>query len=46
MLMNIAAAGCFLIVAGVMAAMWKFDKRSGEKRPQQETEAAKNRKGR
>ena len=30
MLMNLMAAGCFVIVAGVMIAMWRFDARNEE----------------
>ena len=46
MLMNFMAVGCFLVVAGVMAAMWKYDRKDPENLSQQMNETKKDRKGR
>jgi len=42
MLMNAMAVGCFLIVAGVMAAMWKFDRNNEGSSSRQENETRAN----
>ena len=45
MLMNITAVGCFLIVCGVMIAMWRFDARNRNENDRDNTGGSKKEKG-